>query len=70
MVAVFEPRSLLILKLRDPTGRTALRWATRIRRELRSSYGDMARARQASETLAQAAFGVPGQYPAPGEILP
>ncbi len=65
MLAVFERQNLMLLKLRDPTGRAALRSASRMRRELRRRYFSVDERRELSRHLAQAAFGEPGKYPTP-----
>jgi hypothetical protein len=65
MLAVFDPASLLVLKLRDPRGKASLRAATRMRRELRRAFGNGDRGRDVSERVAHAAFGTPGHYPEP-----
>jgi hypothetical protein len=63
MKAVFSPDGLLVLELRDPTGRAALRAAPRLRREVLRRHGNLAEARQASIDVAEAAFGRPGSSP-------
>jgi len=56
MMAVFDPALLSALKLRDPTGREALRGARRMRREMIERYGSAVGAREPSRKQARLAY--------------
>ncbi len=56
MMAVFDPARLSALKLRDPTGREALRGARRMRRELIAQFGSAVGAREPSRKQARLAY--------------
>ncbi len=58
MMAVFDNERLSILKLRDPTGRAALRGARQLRRELLLQHGNTKKARDISRRLAREAYWV------------
>lgn len=58
MLSVFQPQRLALLKTRDPTGRTALQGARRLRREILRDFGRGDRAREVSRDLARKAFGI------------
>lgn len=57
-LSVFDDEHLAVLKLRDPTGRDALRHARLLRRELILHHGRGAEARTASRRLAREAYWV------------
>ncbi|MGH9362083.1 MAG: zinc dependent phospholipase C family protein [Thermoanaerobaculia bacterium] len=56
MLAVFEREKLSLLKLRDPTGRAALRAARVLRRDLLLEHGSHEGAKTASRRLAREAY--------------
>jgi len=56
MLAVFYPRRLALLKVRDPTGRFAIQGARRLRKGLLRDFGVRTRARDVARALAYAAF--------------
>jgi hypothetical protein len=56
ILRVFHPRRMPLLLARDPTGRTALQGAARMRRELLRDFGVRSKARLVSRALAYAAY--------------
>lgn len=56
MIDVFDKDRLAVLKLRDPTGRAALRGARRLRKELVLRYGRTPEAAMVSRRLAREAY--------------
>jgi hypothetical protein len=56
MLAVFHAHRLALLKAHDPTGKTALQGAVRLRRELLRDHPDRRKAREVSRALARAAY--------------
>jgi hypothetical protein len=57
MLAVFYVRRFALLKTQDPTGRSALRGAFHLRRELVRDFGSRKRAAAVASSLARQAFG-------------
>jgi hypothetical protein len=56
MLSVFYLRRLALLKVKDPTGRTALRGARTLRRELLRDFGSRSLAKRTSVLLAREAY--------------
>jgi hypothetical protein len=56
MLCVFDTDRLCLLKVKDPTGRAALRGARLLRRDLRASHDSLLSARRASRRLAREAY--------------
>ncbi len=56
MMCVFETERLSLLKVRDPTGREALRGARILRRDLRITHDSVLSARRASRRMAREAY--------------
>jgi hypothetical protein len=56
MLAVFHPRRLALLKAHDPTGKSAIQGALRLRRELVRDHANRRKAREVSRALARAAY--------------
>lgn len=56
MLSVFQPERLALLKSRDPTGRSALQGARRLRREILRDFGRGAHAREVARELAREAY--------------
>jgi hypothetical protein len=56
MLDIFDGDRLAVLKLRDPTGRVALRGARLLRRDLILKHGNIQEARAASRRLARVAY--------------